>query len=1002
MGAERCLSKGERVDCKFEDGFFYRGTIEEVGDAGRTYHVIFDDGDVAPAAPRQDVLAPLKKGTRIRYELYTGIVSQDNGDGTYGIIFDDGDELDLIQRSLLLVAEESEKQPEDIEDIEHIGPTERNITLKDEEAGIFLPVLEEQHQAEAAAGSEEHFTAIDPAPPGMDNCGMQQPMKQTVTGGYEEEPFEHIVQPVTVSSTFRAKAAFRELKQSTKHDATADCSSASNFFHPISRNPLYAHLEDLVTESEPGGSSAKLGQAPPDYRLFACLYQAATLEQQRLAQIAEGETWETSPEHVFSSPSSGGPPRPSLRRIVLALTHARVRHLVLTKLTYGDETLEVVQSLCDLGMSYSQQGLWHQVSMHMNRASQILVALCSGKKLKSEPSYSYETADRYHDFGLVKGLGPSGCATLMIKLFQILRAAADEGKGIQILRSDLIWRLQQSSLKNVANLLISPDAPEQMTWGEILARLRSTSDAFTDINMMILEGSRKDTAAAVRVVFERAWRDDGSRCKDCASATSLLNALRRLDSLEHKLPQRIKEVLKGKLSHGPAPIAWEEIMALLVLEESPKARNEWLMKLRLKVMHTAGVCQARLGQTEASRNTLEEGLRELKSHLDHGSDADPLPSLDEVSFHAALGDVLAIIHVERAKQTSRRHERAARKWLDGDEGQTQFRLECKRLMDACSDAKKPLARVDAEARSRRTLLRRRIKQCHQETLLRSSMPLPASAEEDLLETAGNHLLRAWEVLDYLQGQHSSTANACLSLGNLEICRGNYSDAAEWLRKALSIFRSNTPIAAGAKVALGRLLLRIHVNENSKGTSEEALLLLESAASFYLSRVETAASTSKGFDKDNWIDSSQLVVDAQSRAFGETAKALYEDIATRCSEDPRRAAAALAKAARAARAVFGYSVDVAKFDRREGRAWEAVGEANMAASAYERARAIFSDFFGESDPKARHMAASVRRMDPGGHMNPSCSSSADACDPLLLLAHKKSRAPLNGSSLIGSP
>ena len=120
-----------------------------------------------------------------------------------------------------------------------------------------------------------------------------------------------------------------------------------------------------------------------------------------------------------------------------------------------------------------------------------------------------------------------------------------------------------------------------------------------------------------------------------------------------------------------------------------------------------------------------------------------------------------------------------------------------------------------------------------------------------------------------------------------------------------------------------------------------------------------------FDSKAWIESTEQCSDLQSRAFGKQAKVLYEEIAKKSSSDPQRVALALSKATRAYRASNRYSVELAKMERREARAWEAVGDASKAAGAFERAGIIFADFYGEGDSKAKHMRNSARRVDPSG-------------------------------------
>ncbi|KAG5185177.1 hypothetical protein JKP88DRAFT_180670, partial [Tribonema minus] len=92
-----------RVDCLFDDGEYYRGSVA-AANADGTYRIVFDDGDIRHDAPLSDLLSPLLPGTRVscyfpsEADYFPGVIGADNGDGTYHIRYDDGDELESASR----------------------------------------------------------------------------------------------------------------------------------------------------------------------------------------------------------------------------------------------------------------------------------------------------------------------------------------------------------------------------------------------------------------------------------------------------------------------------------------------------------------------------------------------------------------------------------------------------------------------------------------------------------------------------------------------------------------------------------------------------------------------------------------------------------------------------------------------------------------------------------------------------------------------------------------
>eukprot|EP00903_Cladosiphon_okamuranus_P011996 g11265.t1 len=1011
------LQPGCRVECLFEgeEGYFDGVIAWDNGDG--TYRVEFDDGDIEERAPRSDIRVipqgeaeadvsnlpqdeTLVHGSGVPVDHNSTHSAENFGEGqeSHNHPTDGGNDLpppasgtepqEQLQRQDSHVAQHLQQESVIIRD---------DAEKEDRRPQESYDGGDDGHQeGDASAGNKGDAVATSRR---RDHEPRSKGDPTGLTTGSGESETEHGGLDVP----------------HTRHShriPSAERPSPPSAFAPTATNPLHEHLEALAV-----AAPRLLGEAPPDFRLSAVACRIAALEKQLRQQEARGEAWNIPvftagttlsaggrphagyPEHpaqafpetddgeVSGSPrattASGraaGPAAPSFP------AHAELRKVALVRLCYGDVSLEMVQAIADLAEGYAKESLWPQVSNHMARATNILARDQDGRPanngglvtasaawanigatpqmIRASPSEDpagarggvpdgagrglvFSTQDRYSDPSWCSSMSPGRCAHLLLELFCGLRAATGAGnhnRG-QVARQDLAAFLSTHKDKKLrsaaAGFTSGAHMPNVCGWGKALGCLRRHSGLFTDLNLKVMEGVKLKQAAQVRLAFQEVDPESTG----CADAELLLGELHAsfsrndgnfLEALHPGLLSALADIVEATPKDGEPkdepgtssrrvelnspPITWEEVLALMVVEDegevdgdarAGKTRQIWRSLLGVRVKLLTGRCQTHTNNLTAACRNLSEALAELK-RLGLGEASGSVPVLN------GLTDALALTHRRNLERSSVKAKKLAEAWIQGKEGQDLWKQECKRLLLECRRRLEVVPRTEVEERTWQALVAYRAK-----TLVRE---LGVQGKE--LDAAEDFLVRAWEILESRHGRaHPDVGAACLSLGNLAIIRRSQDEAVDWFRRALGTFE----------------------------VLSEATGLLEKGARFYSDRVEKAVripseksalnpellrSARGGFAwTDPDVAGSRL--DRQTADFAWRAAELWTQVASLRESGGR-----------------GGSHGDTDTGHLSMALQKEEGDHNGARDAFSQARAIFTDRFGRSDPRAKGAAAAA--------------------------------------------
>lgn len=616
---------------------------------------------------------------------------------------------------------------------------------------------------------------------------------------------------------------------------------------------------------------APVAQKEPKERLDALLAQIAVADSIRHVQSLFRDTEDEL--RLLKELRSDAHIPLTTKSVTATITEGRARAIALSRLVYGEETIEMLKAVADLASIYSVQSMWPQVAEHMAVASQQLLNVAAAKRLP-------EALNKERDVRLT--------AAKIEKVFFVLRTHAIQNFGqitesisgdinaaLEQLLSDLnvsnpedsVMSFQQDNdyMKQSRELASSigcfvrdfrnnrdnsgvNGAAMWPSWGNVIDFIRNecrlSKSWLEGIGGLLLPQNR----ATLKLAFQRVdvqGRGVVHPAGLAVSLRSLPGAIKLLSSTKicSNLERMKVEVFvfidpksgtfcepsqEGRQSVSyELPLCWEEFLALFVIE----TENYDIDLLMVQVLNLVGLSQLFSGNIKAAEEVLEDALSHLRRI---GMDNEQVAM--EVFNSMSQLYVVKFRHLQLERKTNCNEE--ASDWIMTEEGQARLKQEMRKQRQIIMKNGQPMPKAKANEKAVNIVLANQTK-----LLLKTQQ----DNTKEVLNLAFRYLVQTFEITEKNQGEnHVATGAACLAAASVQNIIGNYEEARIWLVRSLRIMEKVTPHPARA-IAFIQLQLSSVLQKQKH--SKECIQVLSSASSFYYESARktlTELSRSLGF------------------------------------------------------------------------------------------------------------------------------------------------------------
>lgn len=299
----------------------------------------------------------------------------------------------------------------------------------------------------------------------------------------------------------------------------------------------------------------------------------------------------------------------------------------------------------------------------------------------------------------------------------------------------------------------------------------------------------------------------------------------------HKMTTKMKDFPDIDILEYKLPITWEELVSLLVMDET-RDRNV-IYHQHAQLLTLQGVHDVFCGKVTAAEEHLTNSLTLYKElGLDSG--------LMTCELYNSIAQMLIVKYRQSEDHKRGKVKRVALKWLATDSGRVALKeqiLVTKRLYTEKTG--NTLPPLDAEAKARHILLRRKVKEIR-EILAREGI----ESAVRMVDAASKYLIRSYEIVEATQSAlHPAAGTGCLAIASVLSMACKYGDAREWLIRAIRNMEKQNPVP---RRALAAAQLQLSQVMQKGGYSTAALEVVEKVANFYINNAKSYLSEMKDF------------------------------------------------------------------------------------------------------------------------------------------------------------
>jgi hypothetical protein len=252
---------------------------------------------------------------------------------------------------------------------------------------------------------------------------------------------------------------------------------------PIQHIPVEIVLEKveafLLPERTPPQDNDDEDAITPFDRLRSILKELTIGEHIRMVQFLYRDNEDEL--QVCSDLRQGNSARLPAKDLLVKLTEGRARVAALSRMCYGEDSVEWLRAIVDLAGIYAVQGMWEQVSSHMAMASQRLLKV-------SKRMQSTDLRARAHD-----------AALFTVTVFKSLRQHAINHRGY--ITGDFLKEVSDALNAAATSSLATTRAQERQE--EIFEELYPESSASLDLDGTNLDNTYGAAVAASKKVEDK-------------------------------------------------------------------------------------------------------------------------------------------------------------------------------------------------------------------------------------------------------------------------------------------------------------------------------------------------------------------------------------------------------------------------------------------------------------------------------------------------------------------
>lgn len=729
---------------------------------------------------------------------YPGQISGVNKDKTYFVTFDDGDTLPDAIEDEVRDPVKREKQPQKSSSAdnynEQIQRTQNDVSLS-------------PHRGAGNQSPAKHRTVVDAF------------VKSTTPAP-------------AVGSPPKAKAVTMGMI----------IASVEKFLLPCI-DPLFSSLYTVIAHKDPKA------------RLDAMLAQLAVADGIRHVQSLFRDTED---ELKLMKELRSDPAMPlSTMSLVTTISEGRARAIALSRLVYGEETIEMLKAVADLATIYSVQSMWPQVAEHMAVASQQLLSVAAAKRLPASMDMERDariTAAKIEKvfnvlrLHAIKNFGQITSGIVMELNSALEQLFNDQNLGhpedsVQSYQEDNGYALESHALANsIGNFVNQFRSLHQLSdpshgpttwpsWGNVVDYMRNecpVARSWLDIvGSLLLPQNR----ATLKVAFLRVDVQGRGVVHPAGLAVSLRSLPGAVKLVAHtkiclSLERMKVEVFvfidpksgtfcdptrEGRQSVSyELPLCWEEFLAMYVME----TESNDIDLLMVQVLNLVGLSQLFSGNVKAAEEVLEDAMSHLRRI---GMDNEQVAT----DVYNSMSQLYVVKYRQLQLQRKKDLNEEASDWMMSEEGQVTLKQEMKKQRQVILKNGQPISKPKANDKAVNIVLAQQTK------LLIKTRDDPT---KEVLSLAFRYLIQNCELSERNQGEnHVSTGASCLAVASVQNIIGNYEESRSWLVRALRIMEKVTPYPSRA---IAFIQLQLSNVLQKQRHHKECIQVLSSASTFY--------------------------------------------------------------------------------------------------------------------------------------------------------------------------
>jgi len=658
--------------------------------------------------------------------------------------------------------------------------------------------------------------------------------------------------------------------------------STGGFQSNVNVEDVLKNVESFLLPSPKKEQANDFEDLPPCKRLEALLKELSIGEHLRMLQYLCRDTEDEL--HVGGEVRGENTMRVTSKNLTENLTEGRARAVALSRICFGDDSIESLRALVDLGSIYAAQGLWEQVSFHMGVASQKLVAV-------SQKMHASEVRSKSHDASLYTftvfnclrehAMAHRGYITpdFLTEVSSALNAAAASAlatRQAQQRQQELYDELfPESSITGEDEIRPSEDktvgavfchemevflcrhmgprdkwAEVQVqtppSWGQVVQFLTSESAVIAKwmelIDMIVLPQNK----AVLHMAFVIGDKERRGVCHpvelamninkipSAARVLSGTQVMTDLSKLRVDLPIAVS-ASDGSVFTFSAPelkdlFGQRRHLVQNVKYELPVVWEEFIAQVVFASNTEGGGDPLDLlriqilnliGLSNVFSNQLSLAEENMRSALGKLEAMGLEMELISVDLYNAISQLMVVKHRQWHAEKKTRCMKAAEKWLKTREGRQVLQSEIKAVRTHYLHKKKmQLSSKTSEEIATKFAVKLRAK------YIMKSEEDPTTQS---LEASYRYLVRSFEILERTHGENIAVASASLAVASVQNIIGNYGESKEWLVRAIRIMEKLSPVPVRAIAFTQTQLSSVLIKLNHPKSAEK---VLSAAVDFY--------------------------------------------------------------------------------------------------------------------------------------------------------------------------